>query len=735
MKKKAYGTYRHKYEVQKRYFFRWLTIFVCLVFLHTSQGYTQQYNASGTAIPISPAGCYQLTSTTGQAGAVWNVNQMNLTLPFDITLTLNFGNRPGEDYNNQATCGADGMSFVLQPLNTGVFGLGSGVGFHGITPSLGVIMDVYSANPTDPPGNHISISKNGDELHGTANELVPPSAAVGFPANIKDGQNHTFRFKWAPGATTGVIDVYFDGTHTLTYTGNLINNIFGGNPIAYWGMSASTGGCWNVQKVCMTTVADFITDTVCSGQAMQFYDKSISGAAISTWTWDFGDGTTGIGLNPPHVYSNPGNFTTQLTITNSAGFTSTMSHVVKVYPTPSVTVTDDTICNGDEATLSASGALNYTWYPIGVIGNPVTVTPSGTTTYTVIGKSDFGCRDTAFLTIHAFPAPNLTIINDTICENDTATLKISGANNFLWENGLTTSQITVTPIVTTNYNVSAFDNFGCKKDTFATVLVNPIPVPSFMPSIFPANGCAPFTIAFTDNTSPIMQSYLWDFGDGNTSTNQNPAHTYTTDGIFDISLSGYSSEGCFGTYKSTALVNVYPVPNASFTATPPLSTLSQLVLFNSSASSSFVTSWNWDFGDPASPQNNSTSQNPDHVFSNVGTYQIWLKVTSDKGCIDSALLSVKVVPDSLIVPNVITPNGDGINDYFDIPNLDSYAKNSLYIYNRWGKMVYERENYIPQNDKWDGKDLPDGTYFVVLRYDNLIKEVEYKGVLNILRGN
>lgn len=251
--------------------------------------YSQQYNVAGTAVAMSQTGCYRLTNTTSQSGAVWNVNLINLNNAFDITLKLNFGNRPGTIGYIPATCGADGMSFVLQPVGNGVFGPGGGVGFQGITPSLGIVMDTYTDNPTDPSYQHISIHKNGDVLHNTTNQLVSYTSAVGFPANITDGLEHLFRFVWLPmGGGNGLIMVYF-GTATtlptsptLTYTGNVINTIFGGNPNVYWGVSGSTGGCWNTQYVCMTTISNFnaVADT-CVGSPVQFTSTSISGLPIS----------------------------------------------------------------------------------------------------------------------------------------------------------------------------------------------------------------------------------------------------------------------------------------------------------------------------------------------------------------------------------------------------------------------------------------------------------------------
>jgi len=105
-------------------------------------------------------------------------------------------------------------------------------------------------------------------------------------------------------------------------------------------------------------------------------------------------------------------------------------------------------------------------------------------------------------------------------------------------------------------------------------------------------------------------------------------------------------------------------------------------------------------------------------------------VTSNKGCVDTAYKKVTVIIDDLEIPNVITPNGDGMNDKFVIDNIDKLVSSTLIIYNRWGKKVYEADNY--RND-WDGENLADGVYFYVLKYETYIEPLEVSGTVTIIR--
>ncbi len=125
-----------------------------------------------------------------------------------------------------------------------------------------------------------------------------------------------------------------------------------------------------------------------------------------------------------------------------------------------------------------------------------------------------------------------------------------------------------------------------------------------------------------------------------------------------------------------------------------------------------------------------------YTFPNMGTYSVFLHIFNTQGCDTVYSTSVNVLPVNLFIPNVITPNGDGINDYFvisekgsDKPINSYYESSDLVIFNRWGRKVFQSTNY--QNN-WDGGNLPDGTYFYVLKCKGYKdKSVVYKGSVTI----
>ncbi len=129
-----------------------------------------------------------------------------------------------------------------------------------------------------------------------------------------------------------------------------------------------------------------------------------------------------------------------------------------------------------------------------------------------------------------------------------------------------------------------------------------------------------------------------------------------------------------------------------------------------------------------------------YTFPSVGQYRVFLHAFNPQGCDTVYIHSVNVLPVKLFIPNVITPNGDGINDYFvigikgsDQPLNKYYEKTELIIFNRWGKILLDSKNY--KND-WNGGGLPDGTYYYVLKCQGFKdKKVVYKGSLTIFAGN
>ncbi|MGB5007286.1 MAG: PKD domain-containing protein [Ferruginibacter sp.] len=155
-------------------------------------------------------------------------------------------------------------------------------------------------------------------------------------------------------------------------------------------------------------------------------------------------------------------------------------------------------------------------------------------------------------------------------------------------------------------------------------------------------SCDGFTVNFQNLAPPDnIQSYYWEFGDGNTSTLAAPIHTYAVAGDYVLKL--VVNRGLACTDSATAIVKVYPGFFPDFTFAGQCQNIP--VQFNdiSTANYGIINKWKWNFGDVASPNNTSTLQNPTHIYNTTGTYNISFVVESDKGCIDTVLKTINIL--------------------------------------------------------------------------------------------
>lgn len=271
------------------------------------------------------------------------------------------------------------------------------------------------------------------------------------------------------------------------------------------------------------------------------------------------------------------------------------------------------------------------------------------------------------------------------------------------------------------YYLQVSDSSGCvSTDSMYITFSEPISV-SFLPDVF--NGCEPLTVNFQDMSQPNITAWKWSFGDGGTATIANPSHTYDA-GKYTIKLNVESANGCKGEFEIKDLIEAYPKPKAWFEPQPLVTTIDdpEITFLNQTTNGD---SWLWDFGDNST----GTSESPNHTYQNEGVFKVWLIATSDKGCIDSVMREVKIIVDQIEIPNVITPNGDGVNDVFVIKNIERVETSTLRIYNRWGKKIFEASPY--KND-WNGNGAADGVYFYELDYTTYFREDQASGTVTIM---
>jgi gliding motility-associated-like protein len=228
------------------------------------------------------------------------------------------------------------------------------------------------------------------------------------------------------------------------------------------------------------------------------------------------------------------------------GCSSANSNVVcvTINPSPTVTVNSPTICLGESAILTGTGATNYSW-STGAIINPINVAPIATTSYTVTGSIG-GCTATAVSTVTVNPYPVVAVNSATICAGGSATLTATGATSYVWDDGSTTNPITVSPVVTTTYTVTGTTS-SCSVTATSTVTVSAGMV---------ANAGPNDTICFDENTtlnaSPNGAGYSFAWTPAGTLSNPsiyNPVASPTTTTVYYVTIT--DPGGCVGTDSVT----------------------------------------------------------------------------------------------------------------------------------------------------------------------------------------
>ncbi|HVS97650.1 MAG TPA: PKD domain-containing protein, partial [Puia sp.] len=426
----------------------------------------------------------------------------------------------------------------------------------------------------------------------------------------------------------------------------------------------------------------------CSPSTIQFVDQSTPGqGAIGSWKWTLGDGSTSNLQNPTHTYTQPGYYTIGLEVTNSGGCTNNASitrylRVISgiqpnfAWDQTSASCSAPFILNFRNQT-AGPGNLAFNWsLGNGALPANSTDTNPSNITYPAAGNysvnlqvtSSLGCTASLQKSI-AFNGNNATMIGPTsVCVNQPAVFSNSSSplppvNTWDFGDGTTsdTANTTKTWNAVGSYGVKLVNHYAsCADSTTQTVqVVNP-PTPAFTAT--PTGGCkAPLTVQFTDKTVGAT-SWLWDFGDGQTSNQQTPSHTYNATGNFTVKLTVTGAGGCANTVTMPAYIKVQApvvaienanqlgacIAGAGAGANP---TLNPVAIINSPSG---VGTYNWSA--PLSNEGSSTIANPSFTYPGTGNYSISLTITTPDGCTSNTATSTVSVGAPTVAAFTYSPN-------------------------------------------------------------------------------
>ncbi|MBO4646208.1 MAG: gliding motility-associated C-terminal domain-containing protein [Bacteroidales bacterium] len=371
---------------------------------------------------------------------------------------------------------------------------------------------------------------------------------------------------------------------------------------------------------------------------------------------------------------------------------STVSLALVILPSEIIHI-DTSICEGED--FSAHGVL--------ASADTLTV---GTHLYTSIFTNSYGCDSTVNLNLTVYPVYDLTV-NEMLCQGDvyqqhgfffnTDTMALGA---YEWVHSTHTSH-GCDSVFTLNFNILRRDEINlydtlCQYGTYQQ-----------------------YHFSLSDEATSETGEFTHE---------QQLQNEYGCDSIVRLHLT------------------ITPQPQADFLSNP------ERILFSENEEIQFLNitdlssygfgenfSWHWDYGDGATET--SEEMNASHRYDTWGDFLVTLTVITDHDC-ESTVSHPVFVEADLEFPNVMTPNGDHVNDVFAIKNLNPDLPNTLTIYNRWGKKVFERENYktyirdgIIYNEEsaFTGDNLSDGVYYYVFRYVGHVHAVDYHSTLTLIR--
>lgn len=374
-----------------------------------------------------------------------------------------------------------------------------------------------------------------------------------------------------------------------------------------------------------------------------------AGNTISTVTWDMGNGTTSSAANPFYTYNISGNFSVTLIVTNDKGCIGSLnkSKYIKVLPpvVAGFNFSTPNVCRPPFGinftnTTTGSGTFTYQWnFGDGTSSaqpNPQhNYTAAGTYSVSLVAVSSDGCLDTVTKTVDIPSRITSFSSADTICTGQQ--LKFTNtsvpnptSSNWIFGDGGNSSALSPTKIYNTAgiylaKLISTYSN--CIDSAKKTILVLPKATPDFTGG--PKQICkVPAVVNFQDQSGPAAVSWLWDFGDGTTSTQQSPSHSYNSYGVYDVKLTVTNANGCADSIKKTAFIKVQQptIAMGSFTRRGCI----PFTLKPSANVSTFdnVTGYLWNFGDGTT----STLAKPTHVYNTQGKYTLSLTITTATGC-------------------------------------------------------------------------------------------------------
>ncbi|MCE3295587.1 MAG: hypothetical protein K0R65_1301 [Crocinitomicaceae bacterium] len=667
---------------------------ICFTFiLFSGHLRAQLFETYGSAYPIptissatcsSADTCFTLTDNfSTQQGAVWDLELIDLSVGFDATFCMFLGDNDG---------GADGFAFVMRSPTSNTFGAeGGGLGYgtlngdDGIYPSVAIEFDTYeNSDLFDIFEDHTQLVLNGNVSGFPA--VAPISLLPGNP-NVEDNNFHNARIVWDP--VSHNFSMYFDGNLRFTYTDDLVNNVFGGDPQILWGFTASTGALFNLQQICFPKINLNLPDmSICasdSAYVSYFHDNLTEylwlDPQLDTLVyWNSGLGTQ---LTDTGIYvSQEGSYTLSVEFNNH-----TYTENIQVDLLDPPFDTNIVLCRfadpADLIDLLGNPPLDGTWSGPSALLNGVSGTldpelhEAGTYTYTsntlsVCPQNTYNV-DVEIIDVVFHGTVDLIPCSETAYEVEVNPVMSNGNTSFTYswispgaslDPNANSCEITLNSDAVLTLEIVSTDLAACSYDTTFNLEFIAAPELSLGENVF---VCVGETVTLTAAGS--WESFLWN--NGNTSQSIQPV----TSGDYWCEVS--TADGC--TYRDTVNVTFNPLPVIILQDFDPESCSPYTEEFSinvSPAGSSFT--WLFDFGP------SFVSENPVSVtYNTVGDYGFKVIAVSPELCVDSLERpnSIHVHPNPIPAFDFELLSASGGNNVVEFQNQSLLYEDLLWIFN------------------------------------------------------
>lgn len=588
------------------------------------------------------------------------------------------------------------------------------------------------------------------------------------------------------GTSTGVWST--SGTGNFSPNTSALNAVYTATPSdtaagQIWMMLTSTnnGSCGAVVDSMKVTITDApsvdagpASVSICANNANVPLNGTLHGSASSAKWTSSGTGVfnpNNLSLNATYTPSSTdiglGNVLIKLTSTNNGPCIAAVDSIaIHFTPAPLVNaganidackndssfVLNGSVTGGSSTGIWSGGAgtfspgntaLNATYMPTAteLAAGSLMLTLASTNNGTCVADSD-----NVQVNFRDFPFPNFSF--NTVCLNSTTNFNdnsLAGSGslstwnwNFGDGNSSTTQSPTHTYATAGSFTVQLLvkNTYNCKDSLRKTLQVYPKPAADF--GITRQCSGSYLNMLFVDSSTiaapDTITTWFWDFGGVGTSSQQSPTKYFPGAGNYYATLIVTSNHNCKDTlYKPFSLV---PRAKAGFyfSFTPGQNTGSEVVFTDTSK---FASSWNWSFGD--SIPGTSFLPSPTYTYYSNGNYVVTQVVHDSYGCTDTARHVVKInnVTSEIanLIPNAISPNGDGKNDFWHLEFIQSfYPTATIEVYDRWGMQVFTSIGYTNVWDgSYNGHQLPAGTYYYVIDLKDPKHKDPFKGSVLILR--